>query len=326
MFNDNIKNIIQKNNTNIKDLSSYPLISIIIPTCNRIEMLKEAINSILSQNYSNYEIIIVDDFSIDNTEKIIQRDYSLNNSIKYYKNSRNMGAGFSRKFGYGKAKGEYIVFFDDDDYYIDNNFFKKAIYHFQNNQEISFVGSNSLIKYVKDNEYEFDELNLEGLINNVDYLKYFQTKYMKPNSTFTAVFSKKMLDKAEFENLQMVNDSSIYLRALLAGDAYIMKDIIGVYRIHNKNITFSLKLDFLIENLQEKKYIYEQIVKKNLLLKPDDWWHNQLKLTSEYYIISSKINFDEFWRLLQWCVLNTDNDKEFIFNMLVKIWNKRGEK
>lgn len=326
MFNDNIKKIIEKNNTNIEDLNKYPLISIIMPTCNRLEMLKEAINSILFQNYPNYEIIIVDDFSTDNTENIIRKDYAENSNVKYYKNSCNMGAGFSRKFGYGKARGEYIVFFDDDDYYIDNNFFKKAIYYFENNKDISFVGSNSLIKYEKDNEYKFEELNLEGIINNVDYLEHFQTKYMKPNSTFTAVFSKKMLDKAEFENLQMVNDSSIYLRALLAGNAYIMKDIIGVYRIHNKNITFNLKLNFLIENLQEKKYIYEQIAKKNLLLKPENWWYNQIRLTSEYYIISSKINFGEFWKLLQWCVLNTDKDKEFVFNMILEIWNNKGEK
>lgn len=326
MFDDNIKEIIKINNANVEKISYYPLISIIIPTCNRKNILQEAIDSILTQEYPNYEIIIVDDFSNDNTENLVKEKYGENENIKYFKNFSNKGAGFSRKFGYSKAKGEYIVFCDDDDYYIDNKFFKKAIYYFQNNQGISFVGSNSLVKYEKNNEYKFEKLNLHGIVNNVAYLENFQIGYMKPNSTFTSIFSKKMLDRAEFENLQMVNDSSIYLRALLAGNAYIMKDIAGVYRIHNKNITFNLKLDFLIDNLKEKKYIYEKIAEKKMLDSPKQWWYDQIILTSEYYISSSKIKFEEFWELLQWCTVNTDENKETVFNGIVKIWNNRGEK
>ena len=56
-------------------------------------------------------------------------------------------------------------------------------------------------KYEKDNEFVFEELNIYGLINNVDYLKNFQTNYMKPNSTFTALFSKRVLEKVDFKNI-----------------------------------------------------------------------------------------------------------------------------
>lgn len=55
----------------------------------------------------------------------------------------------------------------------------------------------------------------------------------------------------------MVNDAPIYMRALMAGDIYIMKDVIGVYREHSQNISKSLPTDFLIANIEEKRKIYK---------------------------------------------------------------------
>ncbi|MHA1583973.1 MAG: glycosyltransferase family 2 protein [Promethearchaeota archaeon] len=92
---------------------NLPLVSVIIPTFNRANLLKRVINSVLSQTYEKLELIIINDDSTDNTENIIKTFHD--NRIKYLKNSRNRGPQFSRNRGIYLAEGEYINFLDDDD-------------------------------------------------------------------------------------------------------------------------------------------------------------------------------------------------------------------
>ena len=87
--------------------------SIIVPTYNREEYISKCIESVLNQTYDNFELIIVDDGSTDNTESIV-KSYD-DKRIRYYKN-KNYGIGYSRNFGTDKAKGDYIIYLDSDDY------------------------------------------------------------------------------------------------------------------------------------------------------------------------------------------------------------------
>ncbi|HAP3151589.1 glycosyltransferase family 2 protein [Escherichia coli] len=86
--------------------------SYIIPTYNRYEKLKETVSSILKQNGDQFEIIIIDDGSSDNSHKIIEH-YN-NNKIKYYYNV-NSGVSIARNLGFKYAKGDFIIFLDSDD-------------------------------------------------------------------------------------------------------------------------------------------------------------------------------------------------------------------
>lgn len=290
-------------------LIDTPLISVIIPTYNRKEMLLQAVQSVENQNYKNIEVIIIDDNSSDDTENFIKNNNKLN--VTYRKNANNMGPGYSRKLGYSISSGEYIIFMDDDDYYTDFEFFSKAINNFYKykHDKISFVSANSEIKYEYNNSFKKVKLNISGLVKQTDYLNEFQCKFYKPNSTFTTVFSKKELDNANFDNMEMVNDSSIYLRALLSGNAYIMDDFIGIYRIHNKNISSSIEDKFLVENLKEKRYVYEQIKAKKLSINLENWWYKQVNITVEYFITDTKPNWKSFLFVYKWCLNNTDKNK-----------------
>lgn len=88
-------------------------LSIIIPTYNCAHLIKRAIDSIINQGLEDYEIIVVDDNSSDNTEIIIKE---INNkNIKYYLMDKNYGVSHSRNFGIKHSKGEYIIFCDSDD-------------------------------------------------------------------------------------------------------------------------------------------------------------------------------------------------------------------
>ena len=91
------------------------LVSIIIPTYNRAEKIENAINSVIYQTYSEWEIIVVDDASSDDTCEIVGRYVNNNINIKYIKLGQNMGTSNARNVGMKNSSGAYIAFLDSDD-------------------------------------------------------------------------------------------------------------------------------------------------------------------------------------------------------------------
>ncbi len=293
------------------------MVSFIIPSYNRSSYLIQLLGSILSQDYAEIEIIVVDDNSIDNTETIMEAYVKKYPFVKYYKNERNMGCGYSRGFGFNKSKGKFIVFADDDDYYTNNSFLSKSIKFHQQYPDLAFVSGRVCIKEENNNKIGEGNMNIKGYINRKEYLKYFHYKYSKPQSTFSTVFKQSVLEQSNVSNMKMVNDASIYMRSLLYGDAYIMEDIIGTYRIHDTNITKSLTPNFIIENLDEKRYIYEESVRLKLLNRDSIWLEKQIKLTISYYFSSSKVDVLDFFKILKWGVKNVPNKIMFILLSIV---------
>ena len=88
-------------------------VSVVIPTYNRASLLKRAIKSVLCQTYPDFEVIIVDDGSTDNTEEVI-RSFD-DKRVKYIKLKKNKGYPVALNKGVKTAKGEYIGFLDSDD-------------------------------------------------------------------------------------------------------------------------------------------------------------------------------------------------------------------
>ena len=98
------------------------LISIVIPTYNRAHVLPRAIDSIIAQTYSNWELIIVDDGSHDDTEELVAEYMSKEPRIKFFKRPSNRlrGGNACRNIGAEHSAGEYITYLDSDDYYFPN--------------------------------------------------------------------------------------------------------------------------------------------------------------------------------------------------------------
>jgi len=90
------------------------MISIIIPTYNRATIIPNTLDSIISQDYKDWECIIVDDFSTDNTEDIIKQYTAKDNRFHYLKNKRKKGAQGARNTGLYHSKSEWVIFFDSD--------------------------------------------------------------------------------------------------------------------------------------------------------------------------------------------------------------------
>lgn len=100
-------------------MNNLPFFSIVIPTYNRAGLICDTIDSILAQEYDNYEVLIVDDGSTDDTEEVIKAKYK-NNRVSYYK-KENAERAAARNYGARLANGDYINFFDSDDLALPNH-------------------------------------------------------------------------------------------------------------------------------------------------------------------------------------------------------------
>ena len=149
-----------------------PLVSIIVTTYNRSSTLKDTINSILSQTFSNFELLIIDDNSIDNTLNVVTsfKDHR----IKYHQLKKNFGGpAFPRNYGISISAGSYIAFCDDDDIWKYNKLEVQVEYIRENKLDIVssniFVFSNKIDNIIKVSKnrlvYNIYDLLLTNQIN-----------------------------------------------------------------------------------------------------------------------------------------------------------------
>lgn len=292
-----------------------PEISVIIPTYNRAKYLEQLLDSIIEMNGVSVEIIIINDNSTDATDSMIKNKYLIYNNIRYVVNQVNEGCGKSRRKGLELSQGIFIVFADDDDYYLDHNFYKRGIEILKSSQNIACVSGNSKLYYDKKNLLTEDSSLIPGLISGPEFLNGFMSQFQKPKSTFSTIFRKEALIKSGLLESQMVNDASIYMRALIYGDIYTLKEPIGVYRIHDHNISNNLSSDFIIENLKEKSSIYKLANKQGLSLNTK-WLQQQFNLTTSYYFNNNQYTAIDFIKIIKWGVCNNALGFRTLFKLL----------
>lgn len=99
-------------------MEDSPLVTVYIPTYNRINLLRRAVESVLNQDYHNIELIVVDDGSSDGTVDYLEALASKNDRVRYFANEKNSGACVSRNRAIFAAKGKFITGLDDDDYFL----------------------------------------------------------------------------------------------------------------------------------------------------------------------------------------------------------------
>ena len=122
---------------------NLPLISIILPTYNRSNYIIRMIDSIIRQDYPNFEIVIFDDCSTDNTEDIIRKRYYKDNHIRYIKREKNLGSLANTADAILNFElGEWTILIGDDDAFIYNNYFSEAMSLISKDKEIVMVSSN----------------------------------------------------------------------------------------------------------------------------------------------------------------------------------------
>ena len=207
---------------------SNPLVSVIITTYNRHELLKIALQKAYEQSYTNLEVIVSDDSSSDLNCKIME-DFPL---IRYLKTPHNMGYTKNSHFALAHATGEYVIFISDDDTLGDSLFFEKAVERFEQNASCRMVISKTCI-----------QTSLHSVLHDYPFkssytpLEFFKW-WMEVRSNFSDYFSlssilfeRNLLIQIDafsslFEESSTSDASVIFKSAALAGTICFI-DIIG---------------------------------------------------------------------------------------------------
>lgn len=152
-----------------------PKFSVIIPIYNTGRYIGKCLKSLFNQKYKDYEIIIVNDGSIDDSVKIINDCCKKHDNIKYFDYGINKGLSYARNYGISKAHGDYLLFLDSDDYYSDNflNVLSESI---EDNDVIRFqcrdvFDDGSLMDYNEESFYNMSGIDSFNKISNFHYVE-----------------------------------------------------------------------------------------------------------------------------------------------------------
>jgi glycosyltransferase involved in cell wall biosynthesis len=244
-----------------------------MPAYNAEKFIKEAIQSVIDQTYTNWELQVVDDGSTDNTAEIVFKEQQKDERIHYYF-QKNGKQGKARNFGISKSKGTYLAFLDADDLWLPD---KLSIQFGQIQlQNIDLVFSDS---YYFNNKDVNDLSNKMEIQNNTFYdnnsIPFFLENNRIPILT-VLVKKEKILDVGCFsENLEIQNveDYHLWLKLLMTNHKFYSSDIIlAKYRVHGKSATArdKLSLDKIPEaffDLLQKHPKFKEQIEKELKLK-----------------------------------------------------------
>lgn len=223
-------------------IDQNPLVTVYIPTYNRVELLKRAVKSVQDQTYQNLEIIIVDDCSTDGTHEYLEQLAKEDNRVRYFLKEKNSGACVSRNIAIENATGEFITGLDDDDYFIENR-----IQVFLDNWDEEFSGLCSY-SYVKESSGQIKSNKRIALKNFIS-----QKSLLKANHIGNQIFTKKNYMKSILgfdKNMKVWQDLECWYRLVEKyGDVKRIKKVLYVVDISHPHERISnKKLDKILES------------------------------------------------------------------------------
>jgi glycosyltransferase involved in cell wall biosynthesis len=233
-----------------KQINENILVTIIIPTFNRGEKLRKCIECLLKQTYHNFEIIICDDCSTDNTVDIVKK-YT-DPRIILVENTINCGASVARNVAIRKAKGE-VIFFTDDDVYASTEWIEKGLNYFNDPHVIGIEGK---IIFVHE---AYKEAYGDRVVRNLT-----GGLYMTANAAYRR---DTLLKNGLFDpNISYIEDRELALRMLKYGHIMFADDAIVIHQLERYSIKSFMgevkKIRFwlmLMSKTGERKYVVHHI-------------------------------------------------------------------
>ncbi len=205
------------------------LVSIIMPAYNCGKYIEQSINSVISQTYKNWELIIIDDCSTDNTIDIVNKFDD--KRIKFLQNPKNSGAAISRNYGLREAQGKYIAFLDSDDLWLSEKLEKQ-------------------IKFMKENNYIFTYTDYRIQLNG-EWLPYINigpnvvTKRKLYNycyfSTITVMYEREKIGLVQIADLKKNNDYAMWFQIIEKANCYRFPECLSYYIKHDNSISSGSK-------------------------------------------------------------------------------------
>lgn len=196
------------------------LVSIIMPSFGTAPFIAESIESVQAQSYKNWELIIVDDCSPDNTDDVV-RPYLSDERIKYLKNEKNSGAAVSRNRALREAKGKWIAFLDSDDLWMPEKLEKQIRFMEKNGYCFSYTNYAEI-----DTEDHRNGITVTGP-KKVTKTGFFN--YCWPGC-LTVMYDAETVGLIQIADIKKNNDYAMWLKVCRKADCYLLDEELALYR------------------------------------------------------------------------------------------------
>ncbi|KPK84167.1 MAG: hypothetical protein AMS27_10725 [Bacteroides sp. SM23_62_1] len=268
-------------------------VSIIMPVYNCEKYVGEAIESVLAQSFKDFEFIIIDDGSDDNTSQIIEEYDKTDNRIRILRNEQNLGVVKSLNIGLRQSVGEYIARIDADDIWLPEKLEKQIIY-LEKNGDIGMLATSKL------------NIDADGKIRERDkYPKTYSYKDIRDNilkrNLFchsSVIFSNNVLKKVGYYDETFINseDYEYWMRVISATKVEMLEEPLVYYRISTDAISY--------RRLKQQRY-YAMLAKLRGIKLLDKSWFNIVYILEDLgYILFPILVFRIYRKIKRKCGFN----------------------
>lgn len=203
------------------------LVSIIMPSYNTGRFIKETIESVLAQTYTNWELLIVDDCSTDDTDEVVGA-YLSDERIRYFKNETNSGAAISRNRALREAKGKWIAFLDSDDLWEPEKLQKQISFMKENDYHFSYTNYVEIDEESKPNGKKVTgpkRITKRGMYN-----------YCWPGC-LTVMYDAETVGLIQIADIKKNNDYAMWLKVCRKATCYLLDETLAKYRKRSGSIS-----------------------------------------------------------------------------------------
>ena len=207
----------------------YGLVSIIMPSYNTGKYIAETIASVMAQTYTDWELIIVDDASTDNTAEVVQNVATTNASkIRFLQNVHNSGAAVSRNRALREARGKWIAFLDSDDLWAPEKLQKQLDFMVKNGYAFS---------YTKYEEIDEDGKPTETIVGGPKRIsKTGMYNYCWPGC-LTVMYDREVVGDIQVADIRKNNDYAMWLKAVCKAKCTLLPEKLAFYRKRTGSIS-----------------------------------------------------------------------------------------
>ena len=209
-------------------MQDLDLVSIITPTFNCGKFIRETIDHAQAQTYINWEMLIVDDCSTDNTKEIVEPYQKDDSRIQYFCLPQNSGAATARNEALRRAKGRWIAFLDSDDLWTPEKL----------ERQIKFMEENGYaFSYHEYDEIDEDSKPLGVHVSGKKHVGKFDMFACCWPGCLSVMYDARKIGLIQIENVKKNNDTALWLKAIKKADCYLLKENLALYRRRKGSIT-----------------------------------------------------------------------------------------
>ena len=215
----------------------YGLVSIITPTWNCARFICETIRSVQAQTYQNWELIISDDCSTDNTREVIEPYLQEDRRIKYICNPKNSGAAITRNNALKVAQGKWIAFLDSDDLWLPEKLEKQVAFMVEKNYHFSYHNSINI---------DEDGNEIGRLVtgpHRVGSISIFNYDWI---GCLTAMYDAEVVKLIQIKDIKKNNDYAMWLKVCKITPCYLLDETLAKYRIRGGSISRHSKISLIV--------------------------------------------------------------------------------